>query len=96
MSDTITVTVQRGNGAASAQTFDFNSDEAPPLPPTGAGDTDLDTGPALPPPVVGEDDASAGELSASEVPSPPGFDEDASGGEEGADDDGSAPLPPEV
>lgn len=96
MSDTITVTVQRGNGAASAQTLDFSSDEAPPLPPTWTRDAELDTGSASPPPDVDEDDASAGELSASETPTPPGFDEDASDGEEGTNDDSSAPSPPEA
>jgi len=94
MSDTITVTVQKGNGAAS----DFNSgEEAAPLPPTGAGNTELDTGgSASLPPVVNEDDASTDELSDSEVPSPPGFDENASDSEEGNDDDSSVPTPPEV
>ncbi len=96
MSDTLTVTIQRGNGATSAQSFDFDSDDAAPLPPTGAEDTEIDTGSAPTPPVVDEDDTSTGELSASELPSPPGFDDDASDDEEDTDDDSSAPSPPEV
>ena len=100
MSDTVTVTIQTGKGTASAQTFDFNSDDAAPKPPSMAGDIEMDaetdTGSAPRPPVVDEDDASSIELSNSEAPSPPGFDEDMSGDEEDTYDDSGAASPPAV
>lgn len=100
MSDTVTVTIQTGNGAASAQSFDFNNEGAAPMPPMEAGDMEMDSSSPPAPPAVDEDDASSEALSASGKPSPPGFDEDTSedsgGSEDIADDDSGAPAPPEV